>query len=75
MVSLKYRPHQLESRMPEMGQSGSEGGVALTTPSLPLSHLANNTEHGDLTPLWNGIAHSGDEFYRSGNYRIECNQK
>ena len=23
--------------MPEMGQSGSEGGVALTTPSLPLS--------------------------------------
>src|SRR5437867_9072670 len=37
MLSLKVRPHQLESRMREIRPSGSEGGVAITPPSLPLS--------------------------------------
>ena len=35
--SLSLRTHRPESRMREIRQSGSEGGVALTTPSLPLS--------------------------------------
>ena len=35
LVSL--RNHGLESRMREIRPSGSEGGVALTPPSLPLS--------------------------------------
>ena len=34
---VSQRPHRLESRMREIRTSGSEGGVALITPSLPLS--------------------------------------
>lgn len=34
---LSNETHQLESRMRETRLSGSEGGVVLTAPSLPLS--------------------------------------
>ena len=33
--------------MPEMGQSGSEGGVALTPPSLPLSENVSGPPLGE----------------------------
>jgi hypothetical protein len=42
MLSLTVRPHRLESRMREIRPSGSEGGVAIDPPSLPLSTHTNN---------------------------------
>jgi len=43
LVSL--RPHGPESRMREIRLYGSEGGVALTTPSLPLSRRVVERSH------------------------------
>ena len=38
--------------MLEMGQSGSEGGVALIPPSLPLSIQPEQTEATPITDYW-----------------------
>jgi hypothetical protein len=46
--------------MPEMGQSGSEGGVALIPPSLPLSLSASefgfNRQHSPTPPVFSAKA-------------------
>ena len=39
--------HQLESRMPEIGQSGSEGGAKFVFVPTPISYTTRLTEWSD----------------------------
>ena len=48
---VSQRPHRLESRMREIRTSGSEGGVALITPSLPLSIMGPIRQRVQSFPL------------------------